>query len=89
MDTKRVSYEQYMTDKAAEADMINHPPHYNQSDEIECIDAIKVALGEEGFKAYCRGNALKYTWRANHKGNHDQDVQKAIWYMNRIIQTGE
>ena len=88
MDT--ITHEKYMQRMAEgpAADMVNSPPHYNQG-EIECIDAIKAALGEEGFKAYCRGNALKYTWRANHKGNHDQDVQKAIWYMNRIIQTGE
>ena len=88
MDTKRVSYEQYMTDKAAEADMINHPPHYNQSDEIECIDAIKAALGEEGFKAYCRGNAIKYLWRSELKhSNSNQDWEKANWYINRVIDT--
>jgi hypothetical protein len=60
-------------------DMVNSPSHYNQSN-IECIDAIRAALGEEGFIAYCRGNALKYNWRAGHKLDGKQDLQKAAWY---------
>jgi hypothetical protein len=67
-------------------DMVNSPAHYNQSN-IECIDAIRAALGEEGFVAYCRGNAIKYNWRAGHKvsttGSTDsgkEDLQKAAWY---------
>jgi hypothetical protein len=35
---------------------VNSPSHYNQT-ELECIDAIKYALGDEGFVAYCKGNA--------------------------------
>jgi hypothetical protein len=62
--------------------MVNRPSHYNQGG-IECIDAIKAALGEEGFKAYCRGNALKYTWRAGLKLNEVEDLKKAAWY-NRM-----
>jgi len=62
------------------ADMVNHPPHY-QGDGIECIDAIRAALGKEGFVAYCRGNAIKYTWRE--KADSAEDRNKAIWYLNR------
>ena len=68
-----------------QADMVNSPPHYNQGD-IEAIDAIEAALGHEGFKAYCRGNILKYSWRAEHK-NGLQDMEKARWYLERLIQT--
>jgi hypothetical protein len=60
-------------------DMVNSPAHYNQT-ELECIDAIKYALGEEGFVAYCRGNAIKYNWRAGHKINSVEDLNKAAWY---------
>jgi hypothetical protein len=60
-------------------DMVNSPAHYNQSN-IECIDAIRAALGEEGFIAYCRGNAIKYNWRAGHKSDQKEDLQKAAWY---------
>lgn len=62
-------------------DMVNHPPHYQSDNGIECIDAIRAALGREGFIAYCRGNAIKYLWRD--KANNVEDRNKAIWYINR------
>ena len=64
------------------ADMVNQPSHYNYG-KIECIDAIKGMLGDEGFKAYCRGNAMKYTWRAGLKFDEVEDLKKASWY-NRM-----
>ncbi len=70
-----------MTDK----DMVNRPPHYTQGG-IECIEAIKAATeGLTGFEAYCTGNAIKYMWRWKHK-NKTEDVKKAVWYLNRLIQ---
>jgi hypothetical protein len=66
-----------------EDDPVNHPPHYTAG-EVECIDAIAAALGPDGFRAFCRGNALKYIWRSEHKGAPDRDLQKAIWYLKRI-----
>ncbi len=68
--------------KRTETDMVNHPPHY-QSDGIECIDAIRASLGLEGFVAYCRGNAIEYSWRAGKKDETAQDLKKAAWYLNR------
>ena len=65
----------------AEPDMVNHPPHYQSDNGIECIDAIRAALGRDGFIAYCRGNAIKYLWRD--KVNNVEDRNKAIWYINR------
>ena len=62
-------------------DMVNHPPHYQSDNGVECIDAIRAALGREGFIAYCRGNAIKYLWRD--KVNNVEDRNKAIWYINR------
>ena len=65
------------------ADMVNHPPHYQG--KVECIDAIETALGAEGFAAYCRGNAIKYAFRAGRKGPGQQDLAKARWYLDRAI----
>ena len=65
---------------AQKADMVNHPPHY-QGDGVECIDAIRAALGRDGFIAYCRGNAIKYAWRI--KSNPAEDMEKARWYLAR------
>ena len=61
-------------------EVVNHPDHY-QGDGIECIDAIRAALGTDGFIAYCRGNAIKYSWRAGKKGpNAAEDMGKAAVY---------
>jgi len=63
-------------------DMVNHPPHYTQGG-IECIDAMRAALGDEGFVAYCRGAAIKYAWRAPLKGTAAEDLRKGAWYLTR------
>ena len=78
-------HEAYMKQQSTEAaDPVNNPPHYNQGD-IEAIDAIEAALGPEGFKAYCRGNAIKYLWRAELKHDNQEDWAKANWYINRAV----
>ena len=65
-------------------DPVNSPPHYNQGG-IECIEAIEAALGADGFRGFCKGNALKYIWRADHKQDATEDIRKAIWYLERSI----
>ena len=65
-------------------DPVNHPEHYT-SGNIECLDAIKSALGEN-YKYYVQGNLIKYIWRFNHK-NGLQDLQKAQFYLNDLIYT--
>lgn len=69
-------------------DSINHPAHYTQGG-IECIDAIKAAVtGLEGVEAVCIGNAIKYLWRWKQK-NGAEDLRKAIWYINKLIEEKE
>ena len=63
------------------ADNVNHPSHYT-SGKIEVIDFIEDK--ELGFHL---GNAVKYISRAGRK-NPDkivEDLQKAVWYINREI----
>ena len=43
-------------------DTVNHPEHYTFG-SVECIEAIRSALGDDGFASYCQGNAMKYLWR--------------------------
>lgn len=65
-------------------DPVNHPSHYTRGD-IECIDAIEAATaGLSGPEAYSTGAAIKYLWRWKHK-NGREDLQKAVWYVNRLI----
>ena len=64
------------------SDMVNHPAHYTDG-RIEVIDFI-----EDKRLNYPRGNALKYLCRAGKKdpAKEVEDLQKAIWYINREIQ---
>ena len=62
---------------------VNHPDHYTAGG-IECIDAIQSALTPEEFAGYCKGNAIKYIWRMNHKGGRES-LAKARWYVNRLF----
>lgn len=64
-------------------DPVSHPAHYT-SGGIECIDALKAALTWEEFQGFCKGNVLKYVWRANLKGG-DEDLKKALWYLDHLI----
>ena len=66
-------------------DNVNHPKHYTQGD-IECIDALKAAIvGKTGIEAVCVANVIKYLFRYENK-NGLEDVRKAQWYINRLIQ---
>lgn len=66
-------------------DMVNSPPHYAKG-AIECIDAIAVATADlQGMEAVCTANAIKYLWRWKFK-NGVEDLQKARWYLDRLIQ---
>ena len=64
------------------SDMVNHPSHYTDG-SIEVIDFI-----EDKKLNYHRGNALKYLCRAGKKdpAKEVEDLQKAVWYINREIQ---
>lgn len=64
-------------------DLVNHPPHYTKNG-IECIEAIRASMTDEGFKSYLKGNIMKYIWRYEHK-NGVQDLQKAEWYLRELI----
>lgn len=65
-------------------DMVNSPPHYNQTG-IECIQAISAAT-DTGFKYYLQGNVMKYLWRFDYKDKPLEDLQKAKWYLDRLIE---
>ena len=67
------------------ADNVNHPNHYNVG-KIEVIDVI-----EDWNLSFHLGNAVKYIGRAGHKDKDKtiEDLKKAVWYLNRHIETLE
>lgn len=64
------------------SDNVNHPSHY-ETNGIECIDAMVASQGAECVMNYCLCNAFKYIWRCQHKGKRVEDIQKAVWYLNK------
>ena len=62
---------------------VEHPAHYNQG-KYEVIDVIcDWGLG------FIEGNVLKYIARSEHKANKLEDLKKARWYLNYMIENLE
>ena len=70
-----------------EGDQVNNPPHYTTG-RIECIDAMN-AMSEganvSSFVSYCWLASFKYIWRWHYKGKPIEDLEKAKWYIQRMI----
>lgn len=69
-------------------DMINHPPHYN-CHAMECLDEMCVVFGPEALAKWCVMTAWKYRYRAGHKGDADEDMKKADFYLQKAREIGE
>ena len=69
------------TKDASKSDAVDHPSHYCGK-KYEVIDLI-----DDFGLNFNKGNALKYLLRAGHKDDYVQDLKKAIWYLNREIET--
>ena len=74
-------------DSKTKCDMVNHPSHYKLKNGLEAIDVIKAMLTEEEFIGFCKGNALKYQFRAGKKdqAKTTEDYKKAMFYLKEII----
>ena len=68
-------------------DMVNHPSHYMHGG-VECIDAITSALSsyEDSVDSWLVGQVIKYLWRAPLKGKYEEDIKKAQFYLNRLVE---
>lgn len=61
---------------------VNHPSHYNHG-KLECIDIMEDVFGIDETRAFCKLNAFKYLVRAELKGSEFEDIDKALWYLNK------
>lgn len=61
-------------------DPVNHPAHYTQYEHevIELTSKLDFALG----------NAVKYILRAPYKGKRVEDLKKARWYVQYVLDHG-
>lgn len=73
--------------KPERADPVKKPAHYTYG-RYEAIDVIEeLTAGATGPEGFLLGNVLKYLWRYRRK-NGLEDLQKAMWYLERLIQRG-
>ncbi len=69
----------YLTQHPLFVDNVNHPIHYKQYEGFEVIDITKQM-------DFLTGNAIKYILRAPFKGRQEEDLEKAIWYLNKQLE---
>lgn len=68
------------TGKGFDGEKVDHPIHYNlHPSGVECIDVIE-------HMSFNVGNAIKYLWRADYKADAQEDICKAIWYLERELE---
>lgn len=70
---------------------VDHPQHYNHGG-TETIEVIKERLSDNQWNAYEGGllfNVYKYIDRAPYKGKLLEDLKKAQWYLNKLIEENE
>ena len=66
-------------------DEVNNPKHYT-SGKIEALEIIEDATKDlDGLEAFSIGSALKYLIRFDKKNDPIQDLQKAVFYIERVI----
>lgn len=71
--------DQPVPNPAFDHDPVNAPQYYQSHPSgIECIQITE-------HMSFCLGNAVKYIWRADEKGNDLEDLRKARWYLDREI----
>ena len=64
---------------------VDHPPHYGGKDNF--YEAINVIEAWD-LNFHC-GNVVKYIARHKEKNNAKQDIEKALWYLQRYLETLE
>lgn len=95
VETKSSFYEG-IVELVKKYDKINKPDHYHiwvqpsggypYPVEIDCL-AVVEALGFD--KKHYLASALAYLWRCQKKGSYLSDLKKAVFYLNREIDTHE
>ena len=86
IENARVELKEATMDKPLN-DMVNHPAHYTAG-SVECIDALEsMSVGyQDSVQAALAWQVVKYIWRSPLKGKQLEDLQKAQFYLNRLIE---
>ncbi len=71
-------------EQALQSCPVERPDHYNTG-AIEAIEAIRASMDADQYFGYLKGNVMKYLWRYDYKEKPVEDLRKADWYLNRLI----
>ena len=69
-------------------DNVNRPSHQTQN-KFETIDEMMIVFVPEAVYYFCICNAWKYKSRAPYKGNFEEDMKKADWYLTKAEEIKE
>lgn len=85
------NFEEKFTDVQDEEkkEMVNHPKHYGGDTQYECIKVLKAWLSPDEYKGFLKGNAIKYLCRTGKKDETVQELKKALWYIQKLIEVEE
>jgi hypothetical protein len=69
------------------SDPVNNPPHYTAGRQFEVIEVLEDAVrrAPDPVLGALQWQVLKYLERMWDKDNPQQDAQKAMWYLMRLI----
>jgi hypothetical protein len=67
----------------------NHPVRYGGDTEYECIKVLKAWLNEDEYKGFLKGNAIKYLCRLGKKDSEKNELEKSMWYINKLMEEVE
>ena len=65
---------------------VKHPSHYGGDTTYECIKVLKAWMSKEEYQGFLRGNAIKYLCRTGKKDAEVQELNKAKWYLEKLIE---
>ena len=74
----------YENEIAFPFDNVVRPAHYLHGKK-ETIEVIRDCMTSDEFHGYLKGNILKYVSRYKFKGEPLEDLQKAQWYLDRLV----
>lgn len=66
--------------------VINHPQRYGGDTTYECVKVLKAWMNEDEYRGFLRGNCLKYLCRVGKKDEVVQELNKAKWYLEKLIE---
>jgi len=79
------TFKEMEADLGKTTDPVNHPPHYTTGG-IETLDVIRAKMSSDRFQGYLMGNVLKYILRCEYKEKRIEDIKKAQFYLNALVE---